>query len=141
MPGVKLICFAPDPGTTRGEAETLGRLAKQFRWTSVVLVATSFQDTRARMLVRRCFAGSTYVVAAPLPLMVIADLLGFDVTAHEDLLRWSDDLMRATTIDPTPEQAQAVIDYHLYRLFPASRPALQLRPPDLPVRSVPVAQS
>ena len=41
----------------------------------------------------------------------------------------------------SPEQAQAVIDYHLYRLFPASRPALQLRPPDLPVRSVPVAQS
>jgi hypothetical protein len=23
----------------------------------------------------------------------------------------------------SPEQAQAVIDYHLYRLFPASRPA------------------
>jgi hypothetical protein len=68
VPGVKLICFAPDPGTTRGEAETLGRLAKQFRWTSVVLVATSFQDTRARMLVKRCFGGSTYVVAAPLPL-------------------------------------------------------------------------
>jgi hypothetical protein len=68
VPGVKLICFAPDPGTTRGEAETLGRLAKQYRWTSVVLVATSFQDTRARLLVKRCFAGSTYVVAAPLPL-------------------------------------------------------------------------
>jgi len=49
-------------------------------------------------------------VAAPLPLMVIADLLGFDVAAHEDLLRWSDDLMRATTIDPTPEQAQAGFD-------------------------------
>jgi AcrR family transcriptional regulator len=41
----------------------------------------------------------------------------------------------------SPEQAQAVIDYHLHRLFPASRPALQLRPPDLPVRSAPMAQS
>ena len=49
-------------------------------------------------------------VAAPLPLMVIADLLGFDVAAHEDLLRWSDDLLRATTIDPTPEQAKAGFD-------------------------------
>jgi cholest-4-en-3-one 26-monooxygenase len=49
-------------------------------------------------------------VAAPLPLMVIADLLGFDVAAHEDLLRWSDDLMRATTIDPTPAQAKAGFD-------------------------------
>jgi cholest-4-en-3-one 26-monooxygenase len=46
-------------------------------------------------------------VAAPLPLMVIADLLGFDAAAHDDLLRWSDDLMRATTADPTPEQAKA----------------------------------
>jgi uncharacterized SAM-binding protein YcdF (DUF218 family) len=64
---VKLICFNPDPGTTRGEAEALGRLAKQYRWSSVVLVTTSFQDTRARMMAKRCFGGSTYVVTAPLP--------------------------------------------------------------------------
>ena len=49
-------------------------------------------------------------VAAPLPLMVIADLLGFEAAAHEDLLRWSDDLMRATTADPTPTQAKAGFD-------------------------------
>src|ERR1700685_3296458 len=46
--GCNLICFDPDPGTTRGEAEALGRLAKQFHWTSVVLVTTRTQDTRAR---------------------------------------------------------------------------------------------
>jgi cytochrome P450 family 142 subfamily A polypeptide 1 len=46
-------------------------------------------------------------VAAPLPLMVIADLLGFEEEHHADLLRWSDDLMRATTDVPTPEQARA----------------------------------
>ena len=68
VPGVKLICFDPDPGTTRGEAEALGRLAKRFRWSSVVLVTTAFQDTRARMIAERCFGGSTYVVTAPLPL-------------------------------------------------------------------------
>ena len=49
VPGVKLICFDPDPGTTRGEAEALGRLAKQYRWSSVVLVTTRPQDTRARI--------------------------------------------------------------------------------------------
>jgi uncharacterized SAM-binding protein YcdF (DUF218 family) len=65
--GVKLICFDPDPGTTRGEAEVLGRLAKQFRWSSVVLVTTRTQDTRARLIAERCFGGSTYVVTAPLP--------------------------------------------------------------------------
>jgi uncharacterized SAM-binding protein YcdF (DUF218 family) len=68
VPGVKLICFDPDPGTTRGEAEALGRLARQYHWTSVVLVTTRTQDTRARLIAERCFGGSTYVVTAPLPL-------------------------------------------------------------------------
>jgi hypothetical protein len=66
--GVMLICFDPDPGTTRGEAEALGRLAKQYHWSSVVLVTTRTQDTRARIMAERCFGGSTYVVTAPLPL-------------------------------------------------------------------------
>jgi hypothetical protein len=67
-PGVRLICFDPDPGDTRGEAEAVGRLAKQYHWSSVVLVTTRSQDTRARIMIKRCFGGSTYVVAAPLPL-------------------------------------------------------------------------
>ena len=39
----------------------------------------------------------------------------------------------------SPEQAQAVIDYHLYRLFPASRPALRRAPrrPPWPFTSAP----
>lgn len=64
---VELICFDPDPGNTRGEAEYLGRLARRYHWNSVVLVTTRAQDTRARIMVRRCFAGSVYVVTAPLP--------------------------------------------------------------------------
>jgi hypothetical protein len=68
IPGVTLICFDPDPGTTRGEAEVIGRLARQYRWSSVALVTTRSQDTRARMIVKRCFGGSTYVVTAAQPL-------------------------------------------------------------------------
>ncbi len=68
VPGVALVCFEPDPGTTRGEAEAIGRLARQYHWTSVALITTRTQDTRARMIVERCFGGSTYVVTAPLPL-------------------------------------------------------------------------
>jgi cholest-4-en-3-one 26-monooxygenase len=63
-----------------------------------------------RILDRVCQNGAcdfVWDVAAPLPLMVIADLLGFELEAHDDLLRWSDDLMRATTANPTPEQAHA----------------------------------
>jgi hypothetical protein len=67
-PGVRLICFDPNPGNTRGEAEFVGRLAKQYHWTSVVLVTGREQDTRARILVGRCFAGAVYVMTAALPL-------------------------------------------------------------------------
>ncbi len=67
-PGVKLICFDPDPSDTRGEAEFLGRLAEQYHWHSVVLVTTRAQDTRARLMVGRCFGGSVYVSTAALPL-------------------------------------------------------------------------
>jgi cytochrome P450 family 142 subfamily A polypeptide 1 len=59
-----------------------------------------------RIVDRVCEAGTcdfVWDVAAPLPLMVIADLLGFDEDAHDDLLRWSDDLLRATTLHPPPE--------------------------------------
>lgn len=66
-PGVKLICFDPVPPTTRGEVEAVSRLAGQHHWSSVVLVATRPQDTRARIMMERCFRGSTYVVTAPLP--------------------------------------------------------------------------
>jgi uncharacterized SAM-binding protein YcdF (DUF218 family) len=67
MPGVRVICFDPDPATTRGEAEFAGRLARQHGWHSIVLVATTPQDTRARLRVGRCFGGKIYVINAPLP--------------------------------------------------------------------------
>ena len=67
VPGVKLICFDPDPGNTRGEAQYVGRLAKRYHWSSVVLVTSREQDTRARIRVGRCYGGPVYVVTAPLP--------------------------------------------------------------------------
>ena len=45
-------------------------------------------------------------IAAPLPLLLIADLLGFPPESYDDLLRWSDDLIRGTTIDD-PAAAEA----------------------------------
>jgi cytochrome P450 family 142 subfamily A polypeptide 1 len=48
-------------------------------------------------------------IAAPLPLLLIADLLGFPPESYDDLLRWSDDLIRATTADPAPEVALAAM--------------------------------
>jgi cytochrome P450 family 142 subfamily A polypeptide 1 len=48
-------------------------------------------------------------LAARLPLLVIADLLGFDEEHYDDLLRWSDDMIRATTADPAPEVADTAL--------------------------------
>lgn len=68
IPGVKVICFDPDPETTRGEAEFAGVLAKRYRWRSIVLVAIKPQDARARLRVGRCLSGRIYVINAPIPL-------------------------------------------------------------------------
>jgi uncharacterized SAM-binding protein YcdF (DUF218 family) len=64
---VKVICFNPSPATTQGEAEFVGRFARQHGWTSVTLVTVTPQDTRARLRVSRCFPGAIYVLTAPLP--------------------------------------------------------------------------
>ncbi len=60
----------------------------------------------AEIIDRVCERGEcdlVWDIAAPLPLLMIADLLGFPPEAYDDLLEWSDDLMRGTTGTPTPE--------------------------------------
>nr|NIR35757.1 cytochrome P450 [Actinomycetota bacterium]NIT94797.1 cytochrome P450 [Actinomycetota bacterium]NIU18465.1 cytochrome P450 [Actinomycetota bacterium]NIV54922.1 cytochrome P450 [Actinomycetota bacterium]NIV86267.1 cytochrome P450 [Actinomycetota bacterium] len=44
-------------------------------------------------------------IAAPLPLMLIGDMLGFPRDAFDDLLEWSDDLIRGTTTT-SPEASE-----------------------------------
>jgi cytochrome P450 family 142 subfamily A polypeptide 1 len=59
-----------------------------------------------RIIDRVCERGEcdfVWDIAAPLPLLMIAELLGFEEDAYDDLLRWSDDLMRATTLEPSTE--------------------------------------
>jgi cytochrome P450 family 142 subfamily A polypeptide 1 len=57
---------------------------------------------------RVCEAGScdfVWDIAAPLPLYVIADLLGYEPATYGDLLRWSEEMMSPTAADmTTPEQ-------------------------------------
>jgi uncharacterized SAM-binding protein YcdF (DUF218 family) len=65
--GVTVLCFDPVPGTTRGEAEWIGREAKARHWRSVILVTTPDQAWRARLRVSRCFDGKVYVATSPLP--------------------------------------------------------------------------
>jgi len=67
IPKVRTICFDPDPGDTRGEAEYVGALARRNGWHSLILVATRPQAVRAQLLFGRCFSGQLYVATAPLP--------------------------------------------------------------------------
>ena len=59
---------------------------------------------------RVCERGScdfVWDIAAPLPLLLIADLLGFERDAYDDLLRWSDDLIRGTTVNDEEARVKA----------------------------------
>lgn len=66
-PGVRTICFNPDPGNTRGEAEYVGALARRSGWQSLLVVAIRPQAARAQLLFARCFSGRVYVSTASLP--------------------------------------------------------------------------
>src|SRR4051812_20782682 len=58
-------------------------------------------------------------VAAPLPLLLIADMLGFPPESYDDLLRWSDDMMRGTTVtneDAALAAMQAGIAFREFQL-------------------------
>jgi hypothetical protein len=67
MPRVRVICFNPDPKSTRGEAEYVGRLARRYDWHSIVLVTIAPQNRRARMRFERCYSGRIYAIDAPFP--------------------------------------------------------------------------
>jgi uncharacterized SAM-binding protein YcdF (DUF218 family) len=60
----KVICFKPDPYSTRGEAEGVARLAARHRWRSLVVVTSRYHVFRARILFKRCFKGRLAVVGS-----------------------------------------------------------------------------
>lgn len=56
-------------------------------------------------------------IAAPLPLLVIADMLGFPPESYDDLLKWSDDLIRGTTNSDAAAQDDAARAGLAFRQF------------------------
>jgi uncharacterized SAM-binding protein YcdF (DUF218 family) len=62
----RVVCFRPDPYSTRGEARAVARMAAARDWRSVVVVTSTYHVTRARLLFDRCtdarvgVTGSTY---------------------------------------------------------------------------------
>ena len=64
--GLRLVCFSPDPPTTRGEARRFAALADQEGWRSLVLVTSTYHVLRAGLLLERCYDGQVRRVATPL---------------------------------------------------------------------------
>lgn len=64
VPEYTVICFKPDPSTTRGEAEQIRRLADEHGWRSLMVITSTYHVTRARLIVQRCFSGRLLMVAA-----------------------------------------------------------------------------
>jgi hypothetical protein len=65
VPGVRTICFDPNPGNTRGEAEYVAALARREGWHSLIVVATRPQAVRAQLLFGRCFSGQVNIATGP----------------------------------------------------------------------------
>jgi len=57
-------CPRPDPDTTRGEARVIAALADEKGWTRVIVVTSSYQLSRAGLLLGRCFDGEVLAVRA-----------------------------------------------------------------------------
>ncbi|KAA9394184.1 YdcF family protein [Kocuria coralli] len=55
----EIICFAPDPSTTQGEAIKLRELAEERGWENVIVLTYRPHVARAQLIVGRCFDGTT----------------------------------------------------------------------------------
>lgn len=64
-PRPRLVCFRADPISTRGEARTLERLARERGWEDVVVVTSDFHVFRARLILERCFGDRLRIEDAP----------------------------------------------------------------------------
>ncbi|SCX07214.1 YdcF family protein [Mycolicibacterium fluoranthenivorans] len=61
----RVLCFDPDPGTTKGEGRELRRLASQYGWHTVIVVTFRPHISRARFILEQCFDGALVMVAGP----------------------------------------------------------------------------
>jgi uncharacterized SAM-binding protein YcdF (DUF218 family) len=63
-PPDRVLCFAADPYSTRGEAQAVARLAREHGWQSLAIVSSRFHLFRVRLLFRRCTEARLELVPA-----------------------------------------------------------------------------
>lgn len=64
-PPINLLCIAPHPQTTSGEARELKLLAEKYSWHRVIVVTFRPHISRARFILERCFDGELIMVESP----------------------------------------------------------------------------
>ena len=63
----RVVCLRPEPYSTRGEAETVARVARERRWSRVLIVTSDYHVRRARMLFGRCLGAGRVAVVGTRP--------------------------------------------------------------------------
>jgi uncharacterized SAM-binding protein YcdF (DUF218 family) len=69
----RILCFEANPYSTRGEAETFSRIAREHGWSRIVVVTSTYHVTRAHMLFGRCFHGRLWTVGTSSPWWVLPE--------------------------------------------------------------------
>lgn len=72
----QVVCFLPDPYSTRGEAQGIDRMARRRDWHSVVVVTSTYHITRARMIFKRCLDARVQFVGADYPIARLPQFVG-----------------------------------------------------------------
>jgi len=88
VPHVRLICFEPNPASTRGEAEFAAGLARKYHWHSLTLVTSTVQEFRARQRMMNCFSGRVYVVTVGLPWFDWPGQIAYEWAATTKMAAW-----------------------------------------------------
>jgi uncharacterized SAM-binding protein YcdF (DUF218 family) len=57
-----IVCFSPDPLTTRGEARAIARLARDEGWDDVLVVTSNYHALRSLTHVRQCSSAEVGMV-------------------------------------------------------------------------------
>lgn len=62
---ITVVCFVASPYTTRGEAIFVAELAKQRKWSHVIVVTWNYHILRARYIFHQCYNGTVTMQAVP----------------------------------------------------------------------------
>ena len=82
----RLVCFHPQPKTTRGEAHYVARYARDHHANVVEVVITADQLRRARLRFKRCWHGTLRMIKAHAPMSSVLKLVPYQNAASAKAL-------------------------------------------------------